>query len=217
MIVAVMGLIGSGKSSLVNALKNTGKYTVFMEPTKESEGSTENPFLDDYYKDPSRWAFTMQTFLLFERYKQFQEAHYRSLRNEDCIIDSAYYSDFAFALVQHDDGYFTEKEYSAYINMHQALQPNLVYPDVTVYLDLSPEDTLERIKLRSRNCETSILIDYLCHLKKAYDKVLAALEKRCKVVRIDARESKEKVLHEVESVISDTRKEIEENGHPCYK
>lgn len=217
MIVAVMGLIGSGKSSLVTSLNNTGKYTVFMEPTKEIEGSTENPFLDKYYENPSRWAYTMQTFLLFERYKQFQEAHYRSLRGEDCIIDSAYYSDFAFALVQQQDGYFTDDEYMAYLNMHQTLQPNLVYPDVIVYLDLSPEDTLNRIKERSRECESNIPLQYLTKLHAAYCKVLSSLSKRCKIVYVDARKSREEVLSDVEAIIDATRDEIISNGQPCYK
>ena len=217
MIVATMGLIGAGKSTLTRMLREKHGYTTFMEPTSESEGASDNPFLEDYYKNPRRWAFTMQAFLLFERYKQFQEAHYRSLRGETCILDSTYYSDFAFALVQHDDGYFTEKEFDAYVSMHSALQPNLVYPDLIVYLDLSPNDTLERIRKRSRDCESSIPIEYLRHLYNAYQKILSALERRCKVVRIDARDNPETVLHKVELAIADTEKELILNGHPCYK
>ena len=217
MIISIMGLIGSGKSSLTRALKEKNGYTVFMEPTKESEGADENPYLDDYYKDPKRYAFTMQVHLLFERYKMFQEAHYRSLRGENCVIDSSYYSDYAFALVQRDDGYFTDKEFSTYTNMHEALQPNLVYPDIIVWLQLSPEQTLERIKKRSRECEDGIPIDYLTHLYNAYQVILKALEKRCKVVRVDARVSADKVYDVVNKAIEETRLEIKSNGHPCYK
>ena len=74
MIVATMGLIGAGKSTLTNMLREKHGYTTFMEPTSESEGASDNPFLEDYYKNPRRWAFTMQAFLLFERYYQ-QGAH----------------------------------------------------------------------------------------------------------------------------------------------
>ena len=217
MIIAVMGLIGSGKSTLAKSLCSKNEYIPFIEPTKKSEGASENPYLDDYYVDPSRWAFTMQVHLLFERYKQFQEANYRSLRGEDCVIDSCYYSDYAFAIVQHEDGYFTENEFKTYERMHETLQPQLIYPDVIVFLELSPENTLDRIKIRSRDCEAGITLEYLQHLNKAYEKVLRALEPRCKVVRIDATASAEDVMKKAEDVINETRKEIEMNGHPCYK
>ena len=217
MIVSIMGLIGSGKSSLTKALCEKYNYVKFMEPTSKSEGADDNPYLDDYYKDPSRWAFTMQVHLLWERYKQFQEAHYRSLRGEDCILDSSYYADFAFAIVQHEDGYFTEKEFNTYVKMHEAIQPSLIYPDVIIYLDLSPEDTLERIKKRSRDCEDGIPVEYLSSLNKAYSTVLNSLSKRCKVVRIDARKSESEVLADVENVLNIVKHELETSEHPCYK
>ena len=49
MIVATMGLIGSGKSTLAKALHKKYGFVPFIEPTKESEGADNNPFLDDYY------------------------------------------------------------------------------------------------------------------------------------------------------------------------
>lgn len=212
-----MGLIGSGKSSLTKALSDRHNFIRFMEPTSKSEGADDNPYLDDYYKDPGRWAFTMQVHLLWERYKQFQEAHYRSLRGEDCILDSSYYADFAFAIVQHEDGYFSEKEFNTYMKMHESIQPSLIYPDVIIYLELSPEDTLNRIKERSRGCEEGIPISYLSHLNKAYDTVLNSLSRRCKVVRVDARKSKEDVLKDVEDIIANTKIELANSEHPCYK
>lgn len=87
----------------------------------------------------------------------------------------------------------------------------------TAQLELSPEQTLERIKKRSRECEDGIPIDYLTHLYNAYQVILKALEKRCKVVRVDARVSAEKVYDVVNKAIEETRLEIKSNGHPCYK
>lgn len=217
MIIAITGLIGSGKSTLTKSLYEKHNYIPFMEPTKESEGVEANPFLDNYYLDPVRWAFIMQVHLLFERYKMFQEAHYRSLRGEDCIMDSSYYSDYAFALVQKNDGYFTDDEFNTYTKMHEALQPNLVYPDVIIWLELSPEETLERIKKRSRDCESGIPLEYLQHLYDAYQIILDALAPRCKVVKVDARSSAEDVMKTVEAIIKQTRDDIKSKGHPCYK
>ena len=211
MLITIEGLIGAGKTTLTNTLASASGCAPFLEPVET------NPFLCDYYKNPGRWAYAMQTHLLFERFKAFQEAHYRSLRGETCILDRSYYGDYAFAIVQHEDGFFTEKEFSSYERMHEALQPQLVYPDVLIWLELSPEETMERIKKRARGCESGIPLEYLQHLYDAYQTVLTALESRCKVVRIDARPDALSVLSQVTGVIEDTRKILSTSGHPCYK
>ena len=101
--------------------------------------------------------------------------------------------------------------------MHEAIQPSLIYPDVIIYLELSPEYTIERIKKRSRDCEDGIPIEYLLSLNKAYSKVLSSLSKRCKVVNIDARKSESEVLTDVEKVLDTVKHELETSEHPCYK
>ena len=211
MIITLEALIGTGKTTITNLLAERCNYTKFLEPVEA------NPFLEYYYKDPYRWAYAMQGNLLFERYKMFQEAHYRSLRCEDCVVDRSYYGDFAFALVQKNDGYFTKNEYNSYVKMHETLQPNLVYPDILIWLELSPEETLERIKKRSRDCEAGIPLEYLQHLYDAYQTVLKSLESRCHIVRIDARPDIETVYTNVKKAIDEHKEVLEHSEHPCYK
>lgn len=211
MLVAIEALIGTGKTTVTEALSKSCRATPFLEPVES------NPFLCDYYDDPSRWAYAMQVNLLFERFKMFQEAHYRSLRGELCVMDRSYYGDYAFAIVQHNDRFFTEKEFGSYERMHETLQPQLVYPDLLVWLELSPEETLERIKSRARSCEVGIKLEYLQHLYDAYQTVLSSLESRCKVVRIDARPNALAVLGKVQAAIDDRAAELRRGVHPCYK
>ena len=56
-----------------------------------------------------------------------------------------------------------------------------------VYLQLSPEQALERIKKRSRDCESNIPIEYLKNLESSYETVLDKLSKHTKIVVVDAR------------------------------
>lgn len=199
MIVSVLGLIGSGKSTLVNKLANTNNYSVFEEPVDN------NPFLSDYYEDPNRWSFTLQIYYLWERYKQSQEAFIKSMRNETVILDSSLYSDFAFAMLQHNRGYFTDSEYSTYLNMHKIITAQTAYPDITVWLQLNPEQTLERIKKRSRDCESSISLKYLKSLDSAYQIVLEKLSKHTNIISIDATQSADKVYETANRIINDYR------------
>lgn len=53
MFINILGIIGSGKSTLVSNLAARNKYSFFMEPVET------NPFLEIYYKDPVRWSYAM--------------------------------------------------------------------------------------------------------------------------------------------------------------
>ena len=205
LVVSVCGLIGSGKSTLVSNLANNDGYIEFQEPVES------NPFLELYYDDPTRWSYAMQVNLLFERYKQSQEAYLQSLRGEIALLDSTIYSDAAFGLVQKECGYFTDKEYKSYINMHQVLATQIAYPDIMFWLELSPEDTMERIKKRSRNCESGIPIDYLEKLYNSYQIILDKLKAHTNVVSIDARYSAEDVYKNVSSYITWYRDKVSDD------
>ena len=202
-VVAISGLIGVGKSTLIKNLCHlcSYKYTPFLEPTSESEGASNNPFLEDYYRDPHRWALAMQVNLLWERFKQQQEAYYRSLHGEFCLLDSSIYSDMAFALVQKRDGYFTDKEFECYKNMAENVTTLCPTPDLFVYLDISPEKVVERIKKRARDCETGIPLEYLQHLQDAYIEVLEALRGKCRIELVDATQDKVTVMQIVDDLI----------------
>lgn len=197
MLVAICGLIGSGKSTLVSNLANKFGYSSYQEPVDN------NPFLSQYYTDPKRWSFTLQVYYLWERYKQMCEAHMKSLNGEIVILDSTIYSDMAFALLQKQSGYFTKDEYATYLNMHKIIAAQTAYPDVLFFLQLSTEETAERIKMRSRDCESGIPIKYLEDLNAVYKTILDKLSKRTEVIYIDARKSADEVCAEVNSIIED--------------
>jgi len=199
MIVSIIGLIGSGKTTLVSNLARNNGYTVFEEPVNS------NPFLSDYYKDPTRWSFTLQTYYLWERYKQSQEAYMRSLRGDTVILDSSLYSDYAFAILQKESNYFTYDEFATYLNMHSILATQTAYPDLVIKLELSPEESLNRINKRSRECESNISIEYLIKLDAAYNTVLEKLNKHTSIVKVDASPCEMYVYKDVNDIINNSK------------
>lgn len=199
MYIAIEALIGAGKSTLVSKLAERDSLMPFFEPV------TANPFLNLYYEDPKRWAYAMQVNLLFLRYRMSLEAYLRSLRGETCVLDRSIYGDAAFALVQKWDGYFTDAEFESYRSMHETLVPQLAYPDLIFWLEISPEAVVERIKKRSRDCEAGLPLDYLKKLNEAYQIVLAQLSQHTKIIRIDANPDAETVYQTVKKAIQDYR------------
>lgn len=58
-------------------------------------------------------------------------------------------------------------------------------PNLIVHLEVSPEESLERIKLRARDMETSISLEYLTNLKNAYDRFLHEISRVIPVIKVD--------------------------------
>ena len=69
----------------------------------------------------------------------------------------------------HDDGLMEEREYQTYLSLFNNMSNFMRKPNVIVYLDVTPEQAHERIKMRARDCESALPIEYLQKLSKAYE------------------------------------------------
>lgn len=215
MLIAVSGVIGVGKSTLVRGLTERLGFTPFYEPLPE----TDNFMLEAYYKDPGRSAYSMQTLLLALRFRSFQEAQWRSNRGENCIMDSTIYSDKAFLEVQKRCGFIDDLEYRAYNKLCEIHFPFLQYPDLLIHLKLDIDAEIERIKKRSRDCECGIERGYLEKLHAAYADLIPYLSKLFPVVTIDASQSIEEIQERAIDCIDLRRREMElrQCKWPSYK
>ena len=210
MLVVVTGLIGVGKSSLVEGLARELNAKPFYEPLPE----TDNFMLAAYYKDPVRYSYSMQTLLLALRFRAQQEA-----QCELCIMDSSIYADQAFLEVQKQCGYIDDLEYRAYHKLCEVHFGFLQYPDLHIHLDLPLEKEIERIKIRSRDCESGIQEDYLIKLRTAYDDLIPFLSHKYPLVHIDATQDKDGVLKDAIDLIRNRQQEMKEEDEkwPVYK
>lgn len=215
MLVVVTGVIGCGKSTLVDGLVKEIGVTPFYEPLPE----TDNFMLEAYYKDPKRYSYSMQTLLLALRFGAQQEAQWKSLKGELCVMDSSIYADQAFLEVQRQCGYIDDLEYRAYHKLCEIHFGFLQYPDLHIHLDIPLDKEIERIKIRSRDCESGIPEDYLIKLRSAYDDLIPFLAKKYHVVHIDATQDKQSVLKDAIKAIKHRQEEmsIEKEKWPVYK
>jgi deoxyadenosine kinase len=58
-------------------------------------------------------------------------------------------------------------------------------PNIIVHLDLSPQDALERIRMRNRGCESGISLEYLESLHAAYEEFIAEIARVIPVIKVD--------------------------------
>ena len=155
--LAVEGPIGVGKTSLVKLLgKKLGAKMVLEE-------YENNPFLEDFYNDPERFAFQTQLFFLMNRYRQQQDLRQVDIFHNLLITDYMFVKDRLFASLNLDD-----KELSLYDTVANLLERNVLKPDMVIYLQADTQTLMHNISQRGRDFETNMSFEYLDALSQVY-------------------------------------------------
>lgn len=179
--ISIAGLIGAGKTTLANDLARVVGLPAHLEEV------AENPYLEDFYKDMARYGFALQMHLLCTRTEQ-QVSILNSCQG--AVQDRTLYEDRIFAKVLHDDGLMETREYTTYLRHLKLAEAILSTPDLIVYLQITPEKSLERIKSRGRGCETNVTLEYLQKLHGVYEEVITEISEHTTVLRLQWQEFK---------------------------
>lgn len=159
--VVLAGNIGAGKSTLVRMMCERLGWEPYYEPV------TENPYLEDFYRDMKRWAFHSQVFFLTYR----AQAH-RALMDvpRPVVQDRSFYEDAeVFARALHRQGAMSDRDWDTYRGLYRTLTSLLTPPDLVVYLRASVPTLQRRIAQRARGFEASISDAYLDSLNTLYE------------------------------------------------
>ena len=183
MFIGISGIIGAGKSTLAQNLAKHFGYEAFNEPVKE------NPYLEDFYADMNRWGAMMQIHLLFRRFEQHQQIVWNSKKG--AIQDRTIYEDTIFARMLHEAGFIDQRDYETYVGHFNVMKRFLVYPDVLIYLRVSPEVSMQRIQERGRDAESGITLDYMEKLHHGYESFITEMDHYTRVLTLDWNEYKE--------------------------
>ena len=188
--IGISGLIGAGKTTLARELGKVMNLPVYYEPI------VENEYLEDFYKDMKRYSFSFQIYLLNCRFRQHQQVLWNGTGG---IQDRTLYEDSIFAKVLYEDGNMEEREYKTYLNLFRNMSNFMKKNTLIVHLDCKPEESLERIKIRNRGCETGITIEYLTKLYNAYEEFIKEISQVIPVIRVNY--SKFKTAEEMAQII----------------
>lgn len=156
--VAIEGVIGVGKTTLAKLLADRLNAELILE---EPEA---NPFLEDFYKDPRRYAFQTQMFFLVSRHQELKEKTQPDLFHEGIVCDYLFQKDRIFANIN-----LSDRELSLYNRVAPLLEADLPPPDLVVYLQAGPEVLMRRIEQRGRHYERLMDPQYVATLVEAYN------------------------------------------------
>ena len=155
--IAVEGPIGAGKTTLTNLLADSFGYETFLEKP------SENPFLPDFYVNPSQAALATQLFFLFQRVKQIQELKQGDIFSSNRVSDFLLDKDRLFARAT-----LSKEELKLYEQIYAYLSFDLPTPDLVVYLQAETKTLYERVMHRGIEMEKNISYEYLELLNETY-------------------------------------------------
>jgi deoxyadenosine kinase len=176
LFIGIAGMIGAGKSTLATALGQHLDLPVYYEPVDD------NAYLGDFYRDTARYAFATQIYLLNRRFQQHQEIIWRGGGG---VQDRTIYEDAVFAKMLVELGLMEQRDYETYLSLFRNMSNFMCRPNLIVYLDVSPERSMERIELRQRDVESGISLEYLKALYQEYGRFIEDISKTVPVIKVD--------------------------------
>ncbi|MFH0898485.1 MAG: deoxynucleoside kinase [bacterium] len=168
------GNIGVGKSTFLNLVaRGCSQISIIQEQL----GSWDNrergkSLLEQFYNNPKRWAYTMETLSMVTRVKDHVEQQKHP--NPNRIMERSVYSGhYCFAVNGNHYGFFNEIEWAIYVQwvrflLYQRCQP----PRGFIYLKADPEVCMQRVYKRGRLSEKSLSLDYIRQIHDRHEAFL---------------------------------------------
>ena len=174
--IGIAGNIGVGKTTFTEVVAKHFGWKEFYESV------LDNPYLDDFYHNMSRWSFNLQIYFLKHRFSD--QVNIMNC-NYGAIQDRTVYEDVEiFAKNLYKMNYISERDWKTYVGLFENMVQFLKEPDLFIYLKASTDTLLSRIKNRNRDFEKTISPEYLHSLNISYDKWIDGIDKN-KVLIID--------------------------------
>lgn len=176
--IAVSGLIGAGKSTLVRGLSRQLGFSPLVERFEE------NPYLTGFYREPPRWAFKSFTYFFQRTLDDYAQVERTGLGSVQERVLEEHLLVFGEEFLER--GYLDDRDFRVLRDLTLTALKLVKGPDLLIYLDIEPTEALARVRHRAHEVEGEIPFDYLESLHRRYERMLA--EWRGDLLHLDARE-----------------------------
>ena len=200
--ITIEGNIGAGKTTLANLLSKHYNSRLILEEF------ADNPFLPKFYENQKQYAFPLELFFMAERYKQLKELlQTKDMFQSITISDYLFTKCLLFAKVN-----LPEEEFLLYQKLFDIINPQLIQPDLLIYLHAPVNRLKENITKRNRSYEQAIDPEYLFKLQETYTQYIK--QHNIKTLFINASEADfiGNPQH-LEAVVTALENEYEEGQH----
>ena len=156
--IAIEGNIGAGKTSLATQIATDFNAKLILERF------ADNPFLPKFYKEPNRYAFTLEMSFLADRYQQISDDLSQLDLFKDFIVsDYDVFKSLIFSKIT-----LQPDEFKLYRKLFYLMYKDIAKPDLYIYLYQNTQRLQANIKKRGRKYESEIADDYLEKINAGY-------------------------------------------------
>ncbi len=176
-IIEIVGNVGSGKTTLSKKLakKMSAKY-IDVDPY------INNPFLPSYVMDMKRWAFSTALHFSFMRSKMIVEV--KKITNIPIVLDHGFESGLhMYPWVSFKNGEMNKDEWNFLQQLHNEFMDDLPMVSTTVFIHITTEEIMKRLKIRGREHEKYYTTKYVESLQKGLN------EYRKKLIKNNTRQT----------------------------
>lgn len=183
------------------------------------ENAQDDPYLKLFYaSDTKEFGYQLQISLLTKRFEQQQQIIWL---NQGAIQDRSIYEDGIFCKMLADDGKISQLDYQTYLKLSKIMFNLIGKPGVIIHLDISPEEALRRMKIRNREIEKLVPLEYLARLHQYYEDFLQNM-KEVRIIKVNydkysidynsKEEFDEKLMQISERIADDIKKELSKSN-----
>ncbi|XP_075694751.1 thymidine kinase 2, mitochondrial [Rhinoderma darwinii] len=197
--ICVEGNIASGKTSCLEYFSNAANLEVMTEPVAKWRNVQGHNPLSLMYMDPTRWGLTLQTYVQLTMLDIHTRSSLAPLKMMERSIHSAKY---IFVENLYRSGKMPEVDYVVLTEWFNWITKNIdLSVDLIVYLRTTPETCYQRLKMRCREEERVIPLEYLHAIHGLYEEWLikrSSFSVPAPVLVIDADKNMEEMIQHYE-------------------
>ncbi len=205
-LVSIEGIIGSGKSTIVDILSKDSNFFGITEPVDiYSKFQNFNP-LKETYCNPKNNAVSTQFYIVNSGISYYSSEILKSITSKSsivvsdrCVLSSLVFTDTNYVL--NNFSLFT-KEYLSFYVKDKVLCNKLLIPKLFIYLNISFDLALNRIKHRNRQSENLISVEFLKALNKNYYRFFRKYSNiPCVIIPINESDTPEIIASKIKNII----------------
>ncbi|MEW6455711.1 MAG: deoxynucleoside kinase [Acidobacteriota bacterium] len=155
--IAIEGPMKTGKFKLANILANEFDGGVIHD-------IVDNPFLKEFYKGKENVALLTQLVFLINRYNQLTELFQQRLFERTIVCDYIFEKDKIYAYQ-----ILSDNELEIYNKIFDIFCKRVPKPDLVIYLQISDENLIKRIRKSRNQYERYISEQYLRDINEAFN------------------------------------------------
>lgn len=192
LFVTIEGIDKSGKTTVINNLKNEfpdALYTTEPDDTTWTGKSVRRAIKAESGTHP----LSVFHFFMADHYNHIEDKVKPALEKEQMVICDRYI-DSRYAYQQSSVDEYIEGDTLAWLKKVQEKPTSTITPDLTIILDISPEESLSRMELSERELEVFEKKEFLEKVRENY---LSLAEKGDRYVVVDGEREPDVVSKEV--------------------